>query len=78
MEAAELGKFLDHVASDRLGPPFELAAMTGLRGGELLGLRWADVDLAAGRLVVRQQVVQVDKAGRSECPYCKATHVELA
>ena len=31
-----------------------VAAMTGLRQGELLGLRWRDVDLDAGTLSVRQ------------------------
>ena len=31
----------------------------GLRRGELIGLRWADVDLAARRLYVRRGVVQV-------------------
>ncbi len=32
------------------------AAGTGLRQGELLGLRWRDVDLAAGRFAVRGQL----------------------
>ena len=31
-----------------------LAAATGMRRGEILGLRWADVDLGAKRLSVRQ------------------------
>ncbi len=33
-----------------------LAVMTGLRQGELLGLRWADVDTEAGTLTVRFQL----------------------
>lgn len=36
-----------------------MALTTGMRRGELLGLRWADVDLAVGRLVVKQTVVSV-------------------
>lgn len=34
------------------------AAMTGLRQGELLGLRWRDVDWIAGRIRVRQNYVR--------------------
>jgi integrase len=33
------------------------ALRTGMRHGELIGLRWQDVDLVAGRVVVRQNVV---------------------
>ena len=32
---------------------FTVAVVTGLRQGELLGLRWSDVDLSAGTLTVR-------------------------
>jgi integrase len=35
-----------------------VAVRTGLRLGELLGLRWQDVDLVAGRLMVRQSIVR--------------------
>ena len=45
-----------------LGPTdralYMTAAMTGLRQGELLGLRWRDVDWTAGRLRVRQNYVR--------------------
>jgi len=59
-EPAELGTFLDHAATHWLGNLFELIALAGLRRGEALGLRWSDVDLERGVLVVRQQVVQLD------------------
>lgn len=59
-EPAELGAFLDYAASHRLGVLFEVLAMTGLRRGEAVGLRWRDVDLDGGVLWVRQAVVQVD------------------
>lgn len=58
-EPEELGAFLDHAAGHRLGVLFEVLAMTGLRRGEIVGLRWRDVDLDRGALWVRQSVVQV-------------------
>ena len=36
----------------------KLALATGMRQGELLGLRWADVDFASGTLSVRRQLVR--------------------
>ncbi len=41
-----------------MGFILRLAAHTGLRRGELFGLRWQDVDLVAGRVVVRQAATQ--------------------
>ncbi len=35
-----------------------VALRTGLRQGELLGLRWEDVDLVAGRITVRRNIVR--------------------
>lgn len=57
-QPAELGCFLDYAAGDRLGTLYELVAMTGLRRGEVCGLRWQDVDLERRELHVRQQLVQ--------------------
>lgn len=45
--AEQLRLFLDHVADDRLHPAWLLAATTGMRRAEVLGLRWIDVDLDA-------------------------------
>jgi len=52
----ELARFLSHARSDRLYAAWLLLATTGLRRGELLGLRWADVDLGASRASVRQSL----------------------
>ena len=41
---AELDKFLDVAKSHRLGFFFRLSAYTGARRGELLALRWADLE----------------------------------
>lgn len=51
--ATQLRVFLEAVRSHRLHPAFHLAAHTGMRRGEVLGLRWCDLDLDGGRLSVR-------------------------
>lgn len=49
---ADAGRFLDSVAGDRMYPLWRLALATGMRRGELCGLRWGDVDLDAGTVTV--------------------------
>lgn len=61
-EPDQVRAFLDLATSHRYGVIFETAVFTGLRRGELAGLRWADVDLTRRELVVRQQRVQLGKA----------------
>ena len=57
--AAQLQSFLSLIGSHRLAPAYVLAAHTGMRRGEVLGLRWSDVDLANSRISVRQSVITV-------------------
>ena len=52
----ELGRFLESVGEDRLYAAFVVLATTGMRRGELLGLRWGDLDLGAGHLSVKQTI----------------------
>jgi integrase len=58
----QLRAFLAHVRTDRLYAVWLLVATTGMRRGELAGLRWVDVDLAAGRVSPRQPRVVVNYA----------------
>jgi integrase len=53
----ELKEFLLASANDRDYAAYHLAAFTGLRRGELLGLRWSDLDLERAVLRVLQTVV---------------------
>ena len=57
--AQQLAGFLDSVGGERLAALFRLIALTGLRRGEAIGLRWVDVDLETGVLQVEQQIVAV-------------------
>jgi integrase len=52
----DLRVFLDVAIKHRLGPAVWLAAMTGMRRGEVLGLRWSDIDLDGSTLSVRRSV----------------------
>ncbi|MGI8756596.1 MAG: tyrosine-type recombinase/integrase [Acidimicrobiales bacterium] len=58
-EIGQLVAFLDAIDSHRMSPAFHFAAHTGMRRGEVLGLRWRDVDLEAGRVSLRQALVSV-------------------
>jgi integrase len=59
-DTATLRQFLDasHSAGDRYHGLWVLLATTGMRRGEALGLRWADVDLDAGRARIVQTIIQ--------------------
>jgi integrase len=58
-EVDQLVRFLDAIDAHRMAPAFYFAAHTGMRRGEVLGLRWRDLDLDAGRVSVRQALVSV-------------------
>jgi integrase len=55
---SDLGRFLELVQNHPLGVLFHVLAMTGMRRGEGLGLRWRDVDFENRRLSIVQQAVR--------------------
>lgn len=72
-DAEQTRRFLVLSAENPLHDLWRVALGTGMRRGELLGLRWSEVDLAAGHLRVSAALTQVDgvlrlghpKSGRS-------------
>ena len=58
-EPDELRVFLEAVTGHRLEAAWHVAAMTGMRRGEVLGLRWKDVDFDKARISVRRALVSV-------------------
>ena len=64
---AEVRKFLAKASSDRLYAAWRLS-LYGLRRGEVLGLRWSDVDLRASTLTVNQARVLGSTGSASKSP----------
>src|SRR5207244_2991382 len=64
--------FLQHVPGHPMYPLFWLAALLGLRRGEVVGLRWCDVDLD-GRVLTVSHRIQ-DHAGHAELVPPKSEH----
>ena len=55
----EIGTLLQAAKGTLLYLPVLVAVTTGLRRGELLGLRWSDLDLKAGTLAVNQSIERI-------------------
>lgn len=60
LEPDEVQKLLEATRGDRLEAVYVLAVATGARQGELFGLRWSDVDLAAGSLTIRRTLIEAN------------------
>jgi integrase len=59
LDAEQARAFIEEAQRHRLHAAWVLAVTSGLRQVELLGLRWADVDLDRGELRVAQQLQRV-------------------
>jgi integrase len=66
--ADELRAFLDQrtQAGDELVIAWSLLVSTGMRRGEALALRWADVDFEGSRISVRRSATVVQRKGQGE------------
>ena len=63
LSRAELEELLRVAANERLGALFVLAVSTGMRKGELLALKWSDVDLGRSELHVRSTLRRSPEQG---------------
>jgi integrase len=72
LDADEANQLLETARTDRLRALYVTALTCGMRQGELLGLRWTDLDLERGALAVRQQVMRVGGEWRFSEPKTKA------
>lgn len=73
----ELRAFLAETVDHEHAALFRVAAMTGLRRGELGGLRWRDLDLDAGMLTVRRALVKASGQWTFQPPKTKAAERTL-
>jgi integrase len=55
----EASQFLNAIKNERLEAAYHVAISLGLRRGEILGLRWSDIDLEAKTLTVVRAVARV-------------------
>lgn len=77
--AEEASAFLEQAVDHPLEALWKLALSTGMRRGEMVGLRWQDVDLERGVLSVRHTLVQgPGKAWESSTPKTKAGRRSIA
>jgi len=84
---AEARRFLEAVSSEPLCAAFTLLVLCGLRRGEVLGLRWQDIDFARREIQIRQQLLRVGgalrqgpvktQAGRRDLPLLAPVHTAL-
>jgi integrase len=75
--ADEAIEFLRAAKPDPLYPAFVLLILYGMRRGEVLGLRWQDVDLDAGTFAVRQQLQRIHGSLRTGPVKTRAGNREL-
>ena len=79
--ADEALAFLRAAKPDPLYPAFVFLLVYGMRCGEVLGLRWSDIDLDTGVFLVRQQLQRIrgslqtgpvkTRAGNRDLPSCR-------
>ncbi len=78
LDPSDAVKLLRTAAGTRLHVPIFLALATGIRRGELLALRWSDLDLDRGNLTVAQAIEQTKAGLRFKLPKTKRSRRVIA
>lgn len=77
-EPEQTARFLEEASTHPLSAALELAVYTGLRRGEIAGLRWRDVERDGTALTVNQTFVEVSRNQLTDeqrrCPWCRNEH----
>jgi integrase len=68
LDCEQVRAFFDAVSGERLEPLYVLAVTAGLREGELLGLKWEELDLETGMLQVRRSLSEARSGRIFEAP----------
>jgi integrase len=68
LDRAQVRTLLETAKGNRLEALYVLAVTTGMRQGELLGLRWRDIDLAAGTVQVHATLQRTRESGLQLAP----------
>jgi integrase len=68
LDREQVRVFFGAVSGERLEPLYVLAVTSGLREGELLGLKWEDLDLETGMLQVRRSLSEARSGRIFEAP----------
>ncbi len=68
IDATKMAWLLGVVEGTRLYVPVLLALTTGMRRGEFLGLRWADIDFDLATVAVRRSIEQTKEGVRYKSP----------
>jgi integrase len=68
LSASEVRRLLSAARGSRLQTLYHLAVTTGLRKGEILGLKWQDIDWEGKRLTVQRQLQRIPGGGFSLVP----------
>ena len=78
LDAAGVAALVKAANGTDLQGPIAVLVGTGLRRGELLGLRWSDIDFVAGRLTVHRSIEVVGRDRREKPPKTQRSARTLA